>query len=73
VSFKHPYTFPDPQQLQTKNVPGKHSHLYIVKDRGEISELEDEIAHWFRSYQFLRVPVAACSIKKLFFYPALIF
>ena len=51
MSFKHPYTFQD-RSSTSKNVPGKHSHLYIVKDRGEISDWKDEIAHWFTPINF---------------------
>ena len=49
MSFNHLPTFP---HRSGKNVPGKHSHLYVVKDRGEISDWKDEIAHWFAPINF---------------------
>ena len=51
MSAKHPYTFPD-RGSTNKNAHGKHSYLYIVKDRGEISDWKDEIAHWFAPINF---------------------
>jgi hypothetical protein len=51
VSFNHPHTFPD-RSSTNKNVSGEHSHLYVVKDRGEISDWKDEIAHWFAPINF---------------------
>lgn len=49
MSIKHPN--PSGHRLQ-ESTSDKHSHLYVVKDRGEISDWKDEVAHWFNPINF---------------------
>jgi hypothetical protein len=49
VSVKHPSPFGRHLQEGTSN---KHSHLYVVKDRGETSDWKDEVIHWFALINF---------------------
>jgi len=50
VSANHSQFFKD--RLAHENVSTKHPHLYVVKDRGEISDWKDEVAHWFDPINF---------------------
>lgn len=51
MSFNHPDAFYS-RNNTAKNISGKYSHLYVVKDRGEISDWKDEVAHWFAPINF---------------------
>ena len=51
MSFKHPYALQG-RRRTSKNVPGKYSPLYVVKDRGEMSNWKNEVAHWFAPINF---------------------
>lgn len=51
MSFKHPYALQGSRST-SKNVPGRYSPLYVVKDRGEVSDWKDEVAHWFAPINF---------------------
>jgi len=66
VSFNLPHTSPR-RSSTTKNVPGKHSHLYIVKDRGEISDWKDELAHWFAPINFYVYLWQPVRLRNYFF------
>ena len=48
MSVNHPRTFND----RHPDFSAKHSHLYIVKDRGEISDWKYEITHWLSPINF---------------------
>ena len=50
MSVNHPESFND--RRAHENVSTKHPHLYVVKDRGEISDWTDEVAHWFDPINF---------------------
>lgn len=50
MSVYHTPSFSD--RRAHENVSTKHPHLYVVKDRGEISDWKDEIAHWFDPVNF---------------------
>lgn len=50
MSVNRPQSFTD--RRAHENVSTKHPHLYVVKDRGEISDWKDEVAHWFDPINF---------------------
>lgn len=51
MSFNHPDTLYGRNSTAQK-ITGKSSHLYVVKDRGEISDWKNEVAHWFAPINF---------------------
>ena len=48
MSVKHP----NPPGHRFQESTDKHPYLYIVKDRGEISDWKDEVTHWFDPVNF---------------------